>query len=66
MNIYFLILFLCVLQLFLLIFKTLFMAWLGCSVDWSAIPYTKMLQVCFSVRAHTYIVGSIPGQGVFG
>ena len=34
----------------------------GCcgSVDWNAVPYTTGPQVLFLVRAHTWVLGSIP------
>lgn len=40
-------------------------SWPSSSVDWSIIPHTKRLQVQFLVRAHTYILGSIPSGGTY-
>ena len=44
-------------------------AWAGpghCdSVVWSFLPWTEGLQVQFLVRAHTQVVGSIPGWGTY-
>ena len=36
--------------------------WLGGSVGWSIIPYAKRSWVRFPIRAHTWVVVSIPGQ----
>ena len=33
------------------------------SVDWSIIPYTKMIRVRFPVRAHTQVVHLVRSQG---
>ena len=41
------------------------MLWPGGSGGWSVVPYAKMLQVLFPVRAHAWVVGSIPGQGAY-
>ena len=36
--------------------------WLGGSVGWSITLHTKSLWAPFPVRAHTWAVGSIPGN----
>ena len=45
----------------------LFLAWLwrGGSVGWSVVLYNMGLQVQFPVRAHAWVVGSIPGWGEY-
>ena len=40
--------------------------WLGGSVGWSVVPYTKRLWVQFPVRAHTQVAGLIPSWGTYG
>ena len=40
--------------------------WLNGSLGWSTIPCTTKLWVRLPVRAHAWVVGSIPGQGVYG
>ena len=43
-----------------------FLPWLGGSVGWSVVLYTKRLQVQFLVGAHTWVAGLIPGEGTYG
>lgn len=35
-------------------------------MDWSVVQHTKKFQVQFLIRAHTQVVGYIPGQGPYG
>ena len=37
--------------------------WQSGSLDWSVAPYTKRLQVRSPIRAHAYVLGSIPSWG---
>ena len=42
------------------------MPWLGGSVGWGMILYTKRMWIQFLVREHIQVVGSIPSWGMYG